>query len=111
MKAGRSRWKIKNETGRHSAFNTLKNQSYRFEHNYGHGQENLSCVFAHLMLLAFLNDQIIQKCSTNFKTLWVATKTKTKLWEMIRSLFRVKNFKNFKELYADLGLLFKVQIT
>jgi hypothetical protein len=106
MRAGRSRWKIENET-----FNTLKNQSYRFEHNYGHGQENLSCVFAHLMLLAFLNDQIIQKCSTNFKTLWVATKTKTKLWEMIRSLFRVKNFKNFKELYADLGLLFKVQIT
>jgi uncharacterized lipoprotein len=63
------------------------------------------------MLLALLNDQIIQRCRTNFKILWVATKVKTKLWEMIRSLFRVKNFKNFKELYADLGLLFKVHIT
>jgi hypothetical protein len=56
MRAGRSRRKIENET-----FNTLKNQSYHFEHNYGHGQENLSYVFAHLMLLAFLNDQIICK--------------------------------------------------
>ena len=30
MKAGRSRWKIENET-----FNTLKNLAYHFEHNYG----------------------------------------------------------------------------
>ena len=29
---GRARWKIENET-----FNTLKNQGYNFEHNYGHG--------------------------------------------------------------------------
>ena len=30
MRAGRCRWKIENET-----FNTLKNQGYNFEHNYG----------------------------------------------------------------------------
>ncbi len=29
MRAGRSRWRIENET-----FNTLKNQGYNFEHNY-----------------------------------------------------------------------------
>ena len=34
---GRSRWRIENET-----FNTLKNQGYHLEHNYGHGKENLS---------------------------------------------------------------------
>ena len=33
MLIGRSRWKIENETGRHSAFNTLKNQGYHFEHD------------------------------------------------------------------------------
>ena len=33
MRAGRSRWKIENET-----FNTLKNQGYHFEHNYGHAR-------------------------------------------------------------------------
>ena len=30
MRGGRARWKIANET-----FNTLKNQGYNFEHNYG----------------------------------------------------------------------------
>lgn len=30
MRAGRARWRIENET-----FNTLKNQGYNFEHNYG----------------------------------------------------------------------------
>ena len=36
----RARWKIENET-----FNTLKNQGYHFEHNYGHGEQHLSVVF------------------------------------------------------------------
>src|SRR5438132_3551967 len=36
MRGGRARWKIENET-----FNTLKNQGYHFEHNYGHGEQNL----------------------------------------------------------------------
>jgi hypothetical protein len=49
MRGGRARWKIENET-----FNTLKNQGYNFEHNYGHGEQNLSVVFATMMLLAFL---------------------------------------------------------
>jgi len=37
VRGGRARWKVENET-----FNTLKNQGYHFEHNYGHGQLNLS---------------------------------------------------------------------
>jgi hypothetical protein len=37
MRAGRARWKIENET-----FNTLKNQGYNFEHNYGLGKQ---CLF------------------------------------------------------------------
>ena len=32
-KGGRNRWKIENET-----FNTLKNQGFNLEHNYGHGK-------------------------------------------------------------------------
>ena len=52
MKAGRTRWKIENET-----FNTLKNQGYNFEHNFGHGEKNLCSVFAMLMMLSFLIDQ------------------------------------------------------
>src|SRR5467141_2967095 len=56
MRGGRARWKIENET-----FNTLKNKGYHFEHNYGHGTQNLSVVFAILMMLAFLVDQAQQR--------------------------------------------------
>ena len=54
MRGARARWKIENET-----FNTLKNQGYHFEHNFGHGKENLPTVMAYLMLLAFFIDQIL----------------------------------------------------
>ena len=52
MWGGCARWKIENET-----VNTLKNQGYHFEPNYGHGEQHLSVVFATLMILAFLVDQ------------------------------------------------------
>lgn len=53
MKGGRSRWHIENQV-----FNTLKNQDYEFEHNYGHGEQHLATVLAMLMMLAFLIDQV-----------------------------------------------------
>ena len=52
MRGGRARWKMDNET-----FNTLKNQGDNFEHNYGHGTQNLSVVFATVMMLALVVDQ------------------------------------------------------
>ena len=53
---------------------TLKNQGYRFEHNFRHGHEHLATVFAYLMMLAFprwdsgagLIDQIQQRGCTRF---------------------------------------------
>ena len=47
----RGHWKIENET-----FNTLKNQGYGLEHNYGHGHRHLANTLATLMMLAFLID-------------------------------------------------------
>src|SRR5262249_5415305 len=61
MRGGRARWKIENAT-----FNTLKNQGYNFEHNYGHGEQNLSVVFAILIMLVFLVDQAQQLCCALF---------------------------------------------
>ena len=75
MRGGRARWKIANET-----FNTLKNQGYNFEHNYGHGQKNLSVVFAMLMMLAFLVDQTQQRCCTLFQAVWAKMGSKRMLW-------------------------------
>ena len=62
MRGGRARWKIENET-----FNTLRNQGYHFEYNYGHGKKNLSVVLAMVMMLAFLVDQTQQLCCTLFQ--------------------------------------------
>ena len=53
MRAGRTRWRIDNET-----FNTLKTYGYHFEHSFGHGSRNLASVFGNLMLLAFIIGQI-----------------------------------------------------
>jgi hypothetical protein len=45
MCAGRTRWQIENEV-----FNTVKNQGYTLEHNFGLGDKHLSAVFNHLLL-------------------------------------------------------------
>jgi hypothetical protein len=82
MRGGRARWKIENEP-----FNTLKNQGYHFEHNYGHGTQNLSVVFALVMLLAFLVDQTQQLCCALFQAVWAKLGSKRLLWERIRALF------------------------
>src|SRR2546422_3409871 len=82
MRGGRARWKIENET-----FNTLKNQGYNFEHNYGHGEKNLSVVFAMLMMLAFLVDQTQQLCCALFRAVWAKFGSKRLLWERMRALF------------------------
>jgi hypothetical protein len=82
MRGGRARWGIENET-----FNTLKNQGYHFEHNFGHGYQNLSVVFALLMMLAFLVDQVQQLCCPLFQAAWAKMGSKRRLWERMRALF------------------------
>lgn len=81
-RAARARWKIENET-----FNTLKNQGYHFEHNFGHGQQYLSSVLAGLMLLAFLIDQIQEQACRVFQQARERLRARTVLWERLRGLF------------------------
>jgi hypothetical protein len=95
MRGGRARWKIENET-----FNTLKNQGYHLEHNYGHGVQNLSVVLAFLMMLVFLVDQTQQLCCPLFQAAWKKRgHNKRSLWEEMRNLFRVFVFASMQELY------------
>ena len=97
MRGGRALWKIENET-----FNTLKNQGYNFEHNYGHGQQNLSVVFAVLMMLAFLVDQTQQLCCALFHAVWAKLGSKRLLWERIRALFYDYALESMRQLLAAL---------
>lgn len=94
MRGGRTRWRIENET-----FNTLKNQGYHFEHNYGHGEKNLCTVFALLMMLAFLIDQVQQECNPLFRAAWEKKGPKCALWEAVRFLFASFEVSSMREIY------------
>jgi hypothetical protein len=97
MRGGRARWKIENET-----FNTLKNQGYHFEHNYGHGEHHLSVVFATLMMLAFLVDQTQQMCCALFQAVWAKLGSKRLLWERMRALFYSYTLVSMRQLFEAL---------
>jgi hypothetical protein len=97
MRGGRARWKIENET-----FNTLKNQGYNFEHNYGHGEQHLSVVFATLMMLAFLVDQAQQLCCALFQAVWAKLGSKRLLWERMRALFYTYQLDAMRALFEAL---------
>lgn len=105
MRAGRGRWQIENET-----FNTLKNQGYHFEHNYGHGVNNLATVLALLMFLAFTVDQIQQRCWEVFRQVRAGLRTKVKLWDSLRSLFQVRLFRTMEALYRQMASLYEIQL-
>jgi len=104
MRGGRTRWKIENET-----FNTLKNQGYHFGHNYGLGKENLSLVFAMLMMLAFLVDRTQQLCCKLFRAVWTKLGSKRALWDRMRSLFKEFAFESMQMLYEAILYGIKVQ--
>jgi hypothetical protein len=97
MRGGRARWKIENET-----CNTLKNQGYNFEHNYGHGTQNLSVVFAVVMRLAFLVDQTQQLCCALFRAVWTKLGSKRLLGERLRALFYDYQLGSMRELLEAL---------
>lgn len=98
MRAGRSRWKIENET-----FNTLKNQGYHFEHNYGHGYESLCSVMTMLMMLAFLVDQVQQLCCQTYQQARSHTRVLRVLFERVRSFISLGPFESWYHLYTFIG--------
>jgi hypothetical protein len=101
-RAGRARWKIENET-----FNTLKNQGYHIEHNYGHGDKHLSSVFSVLTVLAFLVDQVQQMSNELFQAALGKIHARIYFWEKVRFLFSTFDFQSMKEIYEAIAFGFK----
>jgi hypothetical protein len=62
------------------------------------------------MLLAFLVDQIQQRCSAVFRQVWRGLGTKAKVWEQRRSLFRVLQFPSMDRLDRHLAFLYGLQL-
>jgi hypothetical protein len=102
MRAGRARWKIENET-----FNTLKNLGYNFEHNYGHGKKHLATVFATLMMLVFLIDQVQELGCKVFNAARYRYYSKVKFWEKLRAMFTEHYIQDWESLY--MGIIFGVK--
>lgn len=92
-RGGKSRWKIENE-----CFNTLKNQGYHLEHNYGHGENNLAFNFYLLTLLAFLFHQIFELCDTDFQASRAKAGSKRNLWEKLRTFIYIAIFDTWEQL-------------
>lgn len=98
VRGGRAKWKIENET-----FNTLKNQGYNFEHNFGHGFNNLTTIFALLMFLAFFIDQIQQSCCGLFQEGLRAMESKTRLWGRMRAYFMTLFIDSWEDFFQGIA--------
>lgn len=83
-RTGKCRWKIENE-----CFNTLKNQGYCINHNYGHGKQYLSYNIYLLTLLAFYFHQIFELTDGVFQALRKSYGSKVHLWENLRATIRM----------------------
>lgn len=94
MRGGRARWHIENQT-----FNTLKNQGYQFEHNFGHGCEHLSHVMATLMMLIFMIDQLQMLACPVFQAAKKRLGSYESLWEEMRVVIRYIIFDTWDQLF------------
>ena len=107
VSAGRCRWKIENE-----CFNTLKNQGYQMEHNYGHGKENLCYNFFLLTLLAFYLHQIMELTDPLYQACRKKFGNKRYMWETLRGYIKMIIYGSWEALLSfalsppDLGLIY-----
>lgn len=97
VRAARSRWKVENE-----GFNTLKNQEYSMEHNYGHGENNLAFNFLLLTLLSHLYHQAHELDDPVYQTLKESKGTQKNFWDSIRSAIRHILFNSWQDLITYL---------
>ena len=96
VKGGRARWKIENET-----FNTLKNQGYHIEHNFGHGRQSLSMNFLILNLLAFYVHQILDLSDKLYqKVRYEKFTSRLEFWNQLRCTFRILLFKSWEHMLS-----------
>ena len=81
---------------------TLKNQGYRFEHNFGHGKRHLTTVLAMTMMLAFLTARIEAASCRVFAAALEARGRLKYLRERTRSYFLDFPVPDWRTLYAAL---------
>ncbi len=91
--AGRSRWKIENESN-----NILKNHGYNLEHNFGHGQHNLCEMLLSLNLLAFLFHSALELANSLYQKLRALVGSRRSFFNDIRALLKYFWFETWSDL-------------
>ena len=91
--AGRSRWKIENESN-----NVLKNHGYNLEHNFGHGQNNLCEMLLTLNLLAFLFHSVLKLANSTYQRLRQLLGSRRSFFNDIRALLKYFWFETWSDL-------------
>ena len=83
VECGRARWKVENENN-----NTLKTKGYHLEHNYGHGQENLSAVLVTFILLSFLFHSLLELMDRKYRLIRKELPSRKTFIDDVRALTR-----------------------
>jgi len=91
--AGRARWKIENENN-----NTLKTKGYHFGHNFGHGKQHLSNLFATMILLAFLVHTTLDLIDVPYQTVRDLLPSRRTFFEHLRALIQYLPFDDWNHL-------------
>lgn len=90
---GRARWKVENENN-----NTLKNQGYHLEHNFGHGKTHLASLLAVFNILAFAFHTILEITDFTYRAVREKVGRRDTLFNSIRTLLSLFLFKSFDSL-------------
>jgi hypothetical protein len=91
--AARARWKIENENN-----NTLKTKGYHFEHNFGHGKQNLANLFATMILMAFLLHTALHFMDRRYITVRDLLPSRRTFFEHLRALLQYLPFDDWDAL-------------
>ncbi len=91
--SGRTRWKVEKESN-----NILKNQGYNLEHNFGHGQENLSEILLSLNLLAFLFHNVLDLVNDMYQKVRESLGTRKRFFNALRALLNYIWFQSWNDL-------------
>lgn len=91
--AGRARWKVENE-----GFNVLKNQGYKFEHNFGHGHQHLSAVLLTMLFLAFLFHTVLHLTCAMYQAIRHALGARRNFFNDLRALTHYLYFPSWDDL-------------
>jgi hypothetical protein len=95
VRAARARWKIENE-----GFNTLKNQGYHLEHNFGHGSNHLSETLFLLNLLAYFVHQILELVDQLYQNARAGFSSRNEFWNVMRASFRILLYGSWDEVLS-----------